>query len=223
MPTSRRLACYQGEEFETAAKSFRYVHERFGDRAMRRRPVTLKGLTYWKNTQFGAARNAFETVVRAYPQSESAPLALIAAAMLALEQDYLTTSRRSLQTLVVSYPEHPVASKTSQAMKLLDQYETLPRNRKSWPVSCRRWCPQWLLLRRALWRRITAFIINAWPCRHRYRNPPGKLCCRGDRRGRLPFYFGNIYGSAMPQRNGTWPSERSCRNQLELVLSCDFW
>jgi len=220
------LACYQGEEFETAAKSFRYVHERFGDSAYAPQACYLEGLTYWKNRQFGAARNALETVVRAYPQSESAPLALIAAAMLALEQDYLTTSRRSLQTLAGSYPEHPVAPKTSQALKLLDQYETLPRKSEVLAGLMSALVPgSGYFYAEHYGDGITAFVINALAI-------AGIVTAAGQENYAvagivggvgLPFYFGNIYGSANAAKKWNLAIRKELRNQLELVLSCDFW
>ncbi len=220
------LACYQGEEYEAAVRSFSALRERCRLSGYASRAYYFEGLAYWKSKQYGEARKAFEGLVRTYPDSESAPLALVASAMLALEQDHVTTSRSGLQTLIAAYPDYPLSPKAGEAMKLLDQYEELPRKSEVLAGVMSAVVPgSGYFYAEHYGDGMTAFLINALAIAGivtaTYQENYAVAGIVGG--VGLPFYFGNIYGSANAARKWNLAVRRELRNKIQLTLSYDFW
>ena len=220
------LACYQGEEYETAAKSFSTLRERYRESGYAPQAYYFEGLTYWKSRQYGEARKAFESLVQTYPESESAPLALVAAAMLALEQENVNTSRRGLQTLTAAYPDYPISPKAREAVKLLDQYENLPQKSEVLAGVMSAVVPgSGYFYAEHYGDGITAFLINALAIAGivtaTYQENYAVAGIVGG--VGLPFYFGNIYGSANAAKKWNLAVKKELRNKIQLTLSYDFW
>lgn len=219
------LACYQGEEYETAAKSFRTLRERHPDSGYGAQAYYFEGLTHWKNKQYGEAQKAFENLVSAFPQSESAPLALVAGAMLALERENVHASRRGLQTLAASYPDYPVAPKAGEALKLLEQYEQLPCKSEVLAGVMSAVVPGSGYFYAAHYGDgITAFLINALAVAGivtaTYQENYAVAAIVGGIG--LPFYFGNIYGSANAAKKWNLAIRKELRNKVQVTLDYNF-
>jgi outer membrane protein assembly factor BamD (BamD/ComL family) len=219
------LACYRGEEYESAAKCFSALREGYRESGYAPQARYFEGLSYWKSKQYGAAASAFESLVNSYPESESAPLALVAAAMLALEQENVDASRRRLQTLATTYPDYPSSLKARDAVNLLDQYQNLPRKSEILAGVMSAVVPgSGYFYAEHYGDGVTAFLINALAIAgivtatyHENYAVAGIVGGIG-----LPFYFGNIYGSANAAKKWNLALRKELRNKIQVTLSYDF-
>ena len=219
------LACYQGEEYESAAKSFSTLRERYGESAYAPQARYFEGLSYWKSKQYGAAAGTFESLVDSYPASETAPLALVAAAMLALEQENVDASRRRLQTLAAAYPDYPGSMKARDAVNLLDQYQNLPRKSKILAGVMSAVVPgSGYFYAEHYADGVTAFLINALAIAGMVTATYQENYAVAGIVGGigLPFYFGNIYGSANAAQKWNLALRKELRNKIQVTLSYDF-
>ena len=219
------MACYQGEEYENSARSFASVADKYRDSAYAPQAHYFEGLSYWKNRKYGEAESTFETLTSVYPHSEYAPLALVARAMLALDQDHAEASRNELQTLISTYPGYQGSKKAQEAMRLLDDYQNLPRKSEVAAGVMSAVVPgSGYFYAEHYGDGVTALLINglaiAGTVTAVYQENYAVAGIVGGIG--LPFYFGNIYGSANAARKWNLAVRKELRNQIQVTLSYDF-
>jgi outer membrane protein assembly factor BamD (BamD/ComL family) len=218
-------ACYQGEEYETSARSFAAVGDRYRDSVYAPQARYFEGLSYWKSKKYGEAGSTFETLAGVYPHSEYAPLALVARAMLALDQDHADASRQDLEALIKTYPEYRGSLKAKEAIKLLDQYQNLPRKSEVAAGVMSAVVPgSGYFYAEHYADGITAFLINALAIAGTvtavYQENYAVAGIIGGIG--LPFYLGNIYGSANAAKKWNLSVRKELRNKIQVTLSYDF-
>lgn len=219
------MACYQGEEYETSARSFATVGEKYRDSVYAPQARYFEGLSYWKSKKYGEAGSTFETLTRVYPHSEYAPLALVARAMMALDQNHADAGRHNLETLVKTYPEYQGSLKAKEAIRLIDEYQNLPRKSEVAAGVMSAVVPgSGYFYAEHYADGITAFLINALAIAGTvtavYQENYAVAGIVGGIG--LPFYFGNIYGSANAARKWNLAVRKELRNKIQVTLSYDF-
>ena len=219
------MAYYQGEEYEQSVRSFSSLSGKYPESAYLSESSYFQGLGYWKLKQFENARTAFDTLAETYPQSEFAPPALVAASLVSLEEGNIPVSTQRLERLIDRYPDHPVSAHGREAIPLLDQYEKLPQKSKTLAGVLSAILPgSGYIYAGRYGDGITAFLINAlWIAgvvtgiSAEYYAVAGIVAGVG-----VPFYLGNIYGSANAVQKWNLNLKRDVRNRVYLTLEFKF-
>jgi len=219
------MAYYKGEEYEPSVHSFSSLRERYRESRYVEDSYYFEGLSYWKLKRFEDARIAFETLAESYPQSAYGPLALGAASMVALDDEKSTISIDRLERLIDRYPEHPMSKNVREAIPLIGQYQELPQKSKTLAAILSAIVPgSGYIYAGHYGDGVTAFLINAlWIAgvvsgiHAQYYAVAGIVGGIG-----LPFYFGNIYGSANAAKKWNLSVKRDLRNRVYLTLEFNF-
>jgi len=219
------IAYYNGEEYEPSVRSFSTLREKYPESRYIPKGYYFEGLGYWKLKRFKEARIAFDALSEDYPRFEQAPLALVAASLVGLEEGNIPLSTDRLERLINRYPEQPVSTNAKEAIPLIRQYERLPEKSKTVAAILSAILPgSGYVYAGHLGDGVTAFLINA-------------LCIAGVVTGihaeyyavagivagvGLPFYLGNIYGSANAAKKWNLGVKTELRNRVYLTLDFNF-
>jgi outer membrane protein assembly factor BamD (BamD/ComL family) len=219
------MAYYQGEEYEPSVRSFSSLREKYSESSFIPRSYYFEGLSYWKLKRFENARDAFDALAEDYPQSEFAPLALVAASLAGLDEGNIPVSTHRLERLIDRYPEHPTSKNAKEAIPLIGQYQKLPQKSKTLAAILSAILPgSGYIYAGHYGDGATAFLINAlWIAgvvtgiHAEYYAVAGIVAGVG-----VPFYLGNIYGSANAAKKWNLSVKRDLRNQVYLTLDFNF-
>ena len=184
-----------------------------------------EGLSYWKMKDREKARAAFDTLAEVFPWSEFAPLALIAGSLVTFEEENVPASRKCLERLTDRYPEYPGSKNAIEAMALIDQYPRLPEKSETLAAAMSAVLPgSGYIYADRVGDGITAFLINALfiagtiaAVNAENYGLAGVVGGIG-----LPFYLGNIYGSANAAKKWNLGVKRELRNKVFLTLDFKF-
>jgi len=219
------LAYFHGEEYEASARTLANLREKYPQSIHAPEARYFEGLDYWKLRRYDHANTALEGVALSYPDSGHAPLALVADAMLALDQDDVNAGRRGIEMLVAAYPDYPASLRAEETLGLLDQYQSLPRKSEFLAGALSAVVPgSGYIYAEHYGDGITAFLINALAiagtvtaaCNENY-----AVAAIAGGIG-LPFYFGNIYGSANAARKWNLAVRNELRSRISVTLDADF-
>jgi tetratricopeptide (TPR) repeat protein len=219
------LAYYRSEEYEASARTLSGLGEKFPESGYAPEARYMEGLSYRMLGRPANAKTVLEGVAVAYPDSEYAPLARVAVAMLALEQDQVNESRQELERLLEAYPDHPGASRVRQTFALFDQYQGLSRKSETLAGIMSTVLPgSGYIYAEHYGDGITAFLISALSIagavtavHHENFAVAGIVGGIG-----LPFYFGNIYGSANAAKKWNIGVRKDLRSKIFITLDFDF-
>ena len=120
-------AYYRGEEYEPAARTFAAVLEKYGKGAHAAPSAYFKGVSLWKLGRFDRAEAAFDRVAALDPASEYAPLSLIGKSLLSYDARNVPGCRGELARFLESYPQDGRAERVRQTITLLDRNLEVPR------------------------------------------------------------------------------------------------
>ncbi len=218
-------AYYRGEEYEPSTRTLAALREKYPESRYAPQAQYYEGLAYWKLKQYQDAGTALGTLAASYPDSEYAPLALVANAMLALDQEKVSASRQGLEKLGETYPDYPGSKKAKEAIGLLDHYQQLPRKSEALAGIMSAVLPgSGYIYAEHYGDGITAFLINALAIAgtvtavyHENYAVAGIVGGIG-----LPFYLGNIYGSANAAKKWNLAVRKELRNRVAVTLDYDF-
>ena len=219
------MANYLGEEYDSSVRSFNTVRQRCPQSFYVPQSLYFEGLSYWRLKKYPEAKAAFQALADDYPSSDHAPLAIVSDAMLSLDQENADASRHDLHRLITSYPDYLSSTSEKQAFMLLHQYQNLPR--KSEAIACimSALIPGSGYVYAEHYRDgLTAFLINglaiAGTVTAIYHENYAVAAIVGGIG--LPFYFGNIYGSANAVKKWNIALRRELRNRISVTLNYDF-
>jgi tetratricopeptide (TPR) repeat protein len=219
------MANYLGEEYDSCMRPFSALRQKYPKSSYAAQSQYFEGLAYWKLKKYQDAKTAFQTLASVYPSSDYAPRAMVADAMLALDQENAGASRQGLERLVASYPGYLTSNGAPDALKLLDQYQNLPRKSEALAGFMSAVIPGsgYFYAERYL-DGITAFLINglaiAGTVTAIYQENYAVAAIVGGIG--LPFYFGNIYGSANAAKKWNVAVRKDLRNRICVTLNYDF-
>jgi len=187
-------AYYDGGGCASSEQSFRSVREKYPGSPYALKAYYFEGLSEWKLDKPEQAKTLFEDLAEAFPDSEYAPLALAA-----LDREDIGAAKKGLEQFCLRYPAHPQMEKVREALLLFDHYEKLPRKSPFLAAVMSALLPgSGYFYAEHYSDGLTAFLINALfiagslTAVHQ-ENYAGAGIAGGIG---LPFYVGNIYGSA---------------------------
>jgi len=120
-------AYYRGEEYEPAARTFAALLEKYGKGAHAAPSAYFEGVSLWKLGRFDRAEAAFDRVAALEPASEYAPLSLIGKSLLSYDAKNDPGCRGELARFLESYPQDARAERVRQTIALLDRNREVPR------------------------------------------------------------------------------------------------
>jgi tetratricopeptide (TPR) repeat protein len=196
-------AYLEGGEPERAEQNFRQIREKFPTSSLVIQSRYLEGLAAWKGKKSEDARELFEALGREEPESPYAPKALAAAALIRLEADDPTGAEEALDLFLRRYPDHPRAGQVREARRLVEEYRILPQKSEVLagilsgiiPGAGYAYAGEFATGFMSLGVN-GAFIGATWAA---FANSLEAVGILAGGIG-LPFYIGNIYGSALAAR-----------------------
>jgi outer membrane protein assembly factor BamD (BamD/ComL family) len=219
------MANYHGEEYEVSARTLANLREKYPESTYASEALYFEGLGYWKLKKYADAKTALEEVAASYPDSDHAPLALIANVMLALDQDNVNASRQDMEKMIAAYPDYPASMRAKESFELFDQYQELPKKSEILAGIMSAVVPgSGYIYAEHYGDGITAFFINALAIAGTVtaisnENYAVAVIVGGVG---LPFYIGNIYGSANAAKKWNIAVRNELRNRISVTLNYDF-
>ncbi len=207
------LAHFKGEEFGTAARNFSALRQKFPSGRYAVEAAYLEGVSHWRQKNYGAARATLEALADEHPAAVYAPPSLLVIGLMALEEDKAEQGRRALQRVLDRYPEYAGRESVREAAALIDRYQDLPEKSPVLAGILSAVLPgSGYIYAEHYGDGITAFLVNglfiagtAAAIHQENYAVAGIVGGVG-----VPFYLGNIYGSANAARK--W--NRRIRNEI---------
>jgi tetratricopeptide (TPR) repeat protein len=214
------MAYYKGGECPQAIEAFAkvrrsYPSEQFATAAF------YEGVCRNRMKNPGAAMDDFARVVDVVPGTPEAANALAGQSLVTLDREDWTGSRQALEHLAAVYPDKPLGAAAKEAIPLVAAAETKPRKSpltagilsavvpgSGYAYAGRPRDGMMAFLVNGLFIAGTAVAIED-------ENYPAAVLLGGIG---LPFYLGNIYGSANAARQWNLSIARDLRKELELRL-----
>jgi TolA-binding protein len=219
------MAYYRGEEYGPSLKHFSVLGEKYKTSRYLPEASFYEGLSYWKIKDREKARTAFDTLSEIFPRSEFAPLALVAGSLVNFEEQNVTASMKRLEWLTDRYPEYPGSKNAKEAMTLIDQYPRLPEKSETLAALMSAVLPgSGYIYADRVGDGITAFLINALFIAGTIAAINGENYAVAAIVGGigLPFYIGNIYGSANAAKKWNLGVKKDLHNKVFLTLDFNF-
>jgi len=193
------MAYFKGEEYGAAARSFLAVHQKYPESGYAVQAVYLEGSSQWKLKNYDRARVVLESLSEQHPESEYAPRSLVVSCLVALDENKAEVSHQALKRFLDRYPGHPGEERVKEATVQLDRYQELPEKSPVLAGIMSAILPgSGYIYAEHYGDGITAFIINGLFI-------AGTVTAINQENYALagivggigvPFYLGNIYGSA---------------------------
>ena len=219
------MAYYRGEEYEPSVQYFSVLGEKYKTSRYLPEATYYEGLSYWKIKDREKARTAFDTLSEVFPRSEFAAPALVAGSLVNFEEENVTASMKRLEWLTDRYPEYAGSKNAKEAMALIDQYPRLPEKSETLAGVMSAVLPgSGYIYADHVGDGITAFLINAlFIAGTIVAINAENYAVAGIVGGiGLPFYVGNIYGSANAAKKWNLGVKRDLRNKVFLTLDFEF-
>lgn len=218
-------AYYRGEEYEQAARALASLREKHPESPHLPNATYLEGLSHWKAKDYAGAVTTLGIIVEDYPQSRFAPLALAVQAVVWLDAEDPRAGIAPLDRFMSAYPEHPAADNIREARALMDRYEDLPRKSPALAGILSAVLPgSGYFYAGHFSDGLSAFFLNALfiagtvTALHNENYALGVLAGGVG----LPFYLGNIYGSANAAKKWNLAQRKELRDRIYSVLKFAF-
>jgi len=217
------LAYYRGQEYESAVQSFATVKNKYGESGYAAESGYFEGLSYWKLGRFDRAEAIFEQVVTQAPGSPHAPLALLGKSLVSFDGKNLDGLREGLTRFLAIYPEDPRAGNVRQTIALLDEKGEPPRKSPVLAGVMSALVPgTGYMYADRYGDGIIALVVNglfiAGTVVALHKEEYAVAAIAGGIG--LPFYVGNIYGSANAATKWNIAVRKELRDRI--VLSLDY-
>jgi TolA-binding protein len=193
------MAYFKGEEYGAAAMSFLALREKYPESSYAVHAGYLEGICQWKMKNYDRARVALESLVEQHPESEYAPRSLVVICLAALDENKADVSRQALKRFLDRYPGHPGEENVREAAAQIDRYQELPEKSPVLAGVMSAILPgSGYIYAEHYGDGITAFLINGLfiagtiTAIHQENYAVAGIVGGVG----LPFYLGNIYGSA---------------------------
>ncbi len=219
------LANYRGEEYETATHTFATVRETYGRSRVAADSGYFEGLSLWKLGRFDRAETAFDRVVALDTESEYASLALLGKSLVSYDAKNIPGCRHELVRFLASYPEDTRADNVRETIALLDKNQELPRKSPVLAGVMSAFVPgSGYMYAGRYGDGIMAFIVNglfiAGTVVAIHEENYAVAAIVGGIG--LPFYVGNIYGSANAATKWNIGVRKELRGKIAVSLDYHF-
>jgi tetratricopeptide (TPR) repeat protein len=216
------MAYFKGEEYGAAARSFQAMREKYPESSYAIQAGYLEGSSQWKLKNYDRARMALEALVEQHPQSEYAPRSLVVICLAALDENKAEVSRQALKRFLDQYPGHPGVQNVKEAAVQLDRYQELPEKSPELAGFLSAILPgSGYIYAEHYGDGITAFLINglfiAGTITAIHQENYGVAGIVGG--VGVPFYLGNIYGSANAAKKWNLGVRNEVIQKIHLTLS----
>lgn len=215
------IAYYLGEEYEAAVKTFdslgdAYPQSRFLDHA-----IYYEGLSRWKRKDHAGAVNLFTKLVQESPDAPFAPRALAARSLLELDRGNTDRAKGDLELFLATFPDHPQIPNVQEALALMRDYENLPLKSETLAAVLSAILPgSGYVYAGRYGDGLSAFLLNALFIAGTVAAVNNELYATSALTGGigLPFYIGNIYGSANAVKKHNSSLKRELRARIIAAL-----
>lgn len=219
------LANYRGEEYETATHTLVTVRETYGRSRVAADSGYFEGLSLWKLGRFDRAETAFDRVVALDTESEYASLALLGKSLVSYDAKNISGCRHELVRFLASYPQDPRADNVRETIALLDKNQELPRKSPVLAGVMSAFVPgSGYMYAGRYGDGIMAFIVNglfiAGTVVAIHEENYAVAAIVGGIG--LPFYVGNIYGSANAATKWNIGVRKELRGKIAVSLDYHF-
>jgi tetratricopeptide (TPR) repeat protein len=212
-----------GGEPDRAAQSLRQVREKFPESPLATQSWYHEGLAIWKGKKAKEAQALFEGLAKEDPASAYAPRALAAVALIRLEADDPNGAEEALDLFLSRHPDHPQLEKVRAARQMVMEYRSLPQKSEILagvlsgiiPGAGYAYAEEFATGAMSLGVN-GAFIGATWAA---FANGLEALGILAGGIG-LPFYIGNIYGSALAARK--WNQAVKAQARASIFATLDF-
>lgn len=215
------LAHFKGEEFRTAALSFSTLRQKYPGSEYAVEAMYLEGVSYWRLKNYLKAQETLETLTDEYPASEYAPRALLVISLAALDDDRPESSRRALERVLDQYPQYPNRESVKEAAALIDRYREQPQKSPVLAGILSALLPgSGYVYAERYGDGLTAFLINGLFIAGTVTAFHAENYALGVIVGGvgLPFYLGNIYGSANAAKKWNIEMKREAIRKVQTAL-----
>lgn len=215
------IAYYLGEEYGDAVRSFEKLAAMSpaGPYNLSSRYFAALGL--WKKKDHAGAVAAFEHIALSI-SSPFAPKALAAWSLLELDRDDPSAAATLLQRFMTDYPDHPGIAQVGNACSLLAQYEDLPQKSEVLAGILSAILPgAGYVYAGRYGDGLTSFLVNGLFIAGTVTAVNNDwLPAAGISGGiGLPFYLGNIYGSANAAKKWNRSIKSELRGRIDEALA----
>lgn len=215
------IAFYLGEEYADAARVFAALRDSHPDSGYSEPSLFFEGLSRWKKKDYSGAGDSFELLMQHNSASGYSARACVAKALLDIDRGDSAAARADLERFLAAYPGHPGESSVTEALPLLDEYDNLPEKSEVLAGIMSAVLPgSGYVYAGRYGDGFTAFLLNALfiagtvTAVHNEWYPAAGLTGGIG----LPFYFGNIYGSANAARRSNVAVRREMRGRIAASL-----
>jgi tetratricopeptide (TPR) repeat protein len=215
------IASYLGEEYADAVRVFALLRESRPNSGYVDPSLFFEGLGRWKRKDYPGAAESFETLMRREPPSPFAARAHAAKALLEVDRGDIAAARGALEGFLAAYPGHPGEARVREALPLLREYEDLPEKSELLAGILSAILPgSGYVYAGRYGDGLTAFLLNGLfiagtvtAVQNGWYPAAGLTGGIG-----LPFYLGNIYGSANAARRWNVAVRREVRARIAASL-----
>ena len=219
------IAYYSGEEYKSSLQAFSSIRENFPESQYMPMSTYYEGLSYLKLKMYENAKTSFESLANSYPGSEIAPSALIASSLVSFEQEDIISCQYVLEKVVSQYPQDSRSENAKKAIGLVEQYKDLPEKSQVLAGIMSALIPgSGYIYAEHYGDGVTAFLVNALfiagtVTALKQENYAVAAIVGGIG---LPFYVGNIYGSANAAKKWNVSVKKEVRSKIFVTLDFTF-
>jgi outer membrane protein assembly factor BamD (BamD/ComL family) len=215
------IAYFRGGESEGAVRNFEALRERYPQSCRVAASLFFDAMALWKGGSAKKSGDCFLNIVSEYPDSRYSPRALAAAALIELDGDNPQASRSLLGRFIEAYPDHLEIGSVHSAIAMIDGYTQLPQKSEVLAGILSAVIPGAGYAYAGDYGTAVmsffvngAFIAGAWTAFAK------ELYAVGGVVGGVgvPFYIGNIYGSALAVKKSNRAVKQEVRERVYEAL-----
>lgn len=215
------LCYFKGDQYDKTEEALASFRKNRPTSPLNERATYLEGLACLKAKHFTTAQGLFALLSDRLPPSEYSPLSLVALSLVAYEQEQMPDAARYLKSFLDRYPLHPDGERVRKALILLDDYTHLPKKSPVLAAILSTVLPGagYVYANRS-GDGAMAFLVNGLFVGSEVAAWQAENIALGAIIGGvgLPFYLGNIWGSANAARKQNAAMGRTLREEISRVL-----
>ena len=219
------LSYLKGGEYASAAETFKTLRRKYPQGKYVAQSHLYEGLSYRKSEQYKDAVIQLDTVIEEFPRAEEAPKAIVEKALLALDTYQIDEMRSELGNVVRKYPGIDVSRAAEQSLALAESIEGLPKKSPVLAAGMSAVLPgSGYIYAGQYGDGLTAFLVNAVfiagtaTAVHQRNYPTAYITGVIG----LPFYIGNIYGSANAARKWNLAMQKDIEGRIYSLLELHY-
>lgn len=219
------IAYLDGGDSDSAVRSLKLLQERYPSSPYAGASVFYIGVAHWKGKRTGESRTAFLDIVEKHPDSPYAPQALIAASLVEMDAGEVAASRELLDRFTRDYPERRETPNVHTAITIIDKYNEIPQKSEVLAGIMSAVIPgAGYAYAGDYGTAFMSFVVNGAFIAGVWTAFAQELYAVGALVGGVgvPFYIGNIYGSALAVKKWNRAVKKEMREHVYTILGSVF-